>query len=109
MLSDAVVINTQFPSSNLKKRMKLVSQVSRGCHGRLYPHSVHKKQGDSIFRKGHIKNKLNTSDILPKALRPSDFYRLLIWLLYGRAEPDPDVAVTRVKGSSSSKLTQGKT
>jgi len=92
VLSDnqAVVINTQFPSSNLKKK-----------HNAVAYHKCREAVAAGIVRTGHIPSKDNIADILTKPKGGSDYYRLLRGLLYGRWD-DPDEPPVHLKGSSRS-------
>ena len=67
----SVVINMQFPTSNLKKK-----------HNSVAYHKVREAVAAGIVSIGHILGKFNIADILTKALGPQGLYELLKDVLY---------------------------
>jgi len=69
--NESVVINTQFPSSNLKKKHNAVSY-----------HKVREAVAAKIVKVGHIPGVINLADILTKPLGPQAHYELLKPVLF---------------------------
>jgi len=85
MDNQAVLINMQFPSSNLKKK-----------HNAVAYHKTREAVAAKIIMVGHIRGDINVSDILTKPKGPMDYYRLLRAVMYGKN----DTTTAPVKGSS---------
>jgi hypothetical protein len=88
--NQAVVINTQFPSSNIKKK-----------HNAVAYHRCRETVAAAIIRTGHIYGKINISDIMTKPASPADYYRLLNPPMYGRL---PVTMSPPIRGSSEAGL-----
>jgi hypothetical protein len=75
VLSDnqSIIVNTQLPTSNLKKK-----------HNAVAYHKCREAVAAGIIRTGHINGVCNISDILTKSLGPADYYKYLHELLFGR-------------------------
>ena len=71
--NEAVVFNTQFPSSNLKKK-----------HNAVAYHKCRKAVAAGIVRFRHIRGINNIADILTKPKGPCDHFRLLSGVMFGR-------------------------
>ena len=71
--NQAVIINTQFPTSSLKKK-----------HNAVAFHKIREAVAAGIVRTAHVRSEHNVSDILTKPKGPMDYYRLLKELLFGR-------------------------
>ena len=71
--NQAVVINTQFPTSSLKKK-----------HNAVAFHKIREAIAAGIIRTTHIGSEHNVSDILTKPKGPMEYYFHLKNLLFGR-------------------------
>ena len=69
----AVILNTQLPTSNLKKK-----------HNSVAYHKCREAVAAGIIRTGHIEGKKNLADILTKPKTPSEHYELLKVPLFKR-------------------------
>ena len=67
----SVIINAQFPTSNLKKK-----------HNAVAYHKVCETVAAGIVRIGYIPSQLNLADILTKPLGPQQYYELLKMVLF---------------------------
>ena len=71
--NQAVIINTQLPTSSLKKK-----------HNSVAYHKCREAVAADIIRTAHISTHINVADVLTKPKSPADMYRLLKFPLYGR-------------------------
>jgi hypothetical protein len=71
--NQSVVINMQFPSSNLKKK-----------HNAVAYHRCREAVAAGIVRVGHVRSEDNLADIMTKPKGPADYYRHLRPPLYGK-------------------------
>ena len=71
--NQAVIINTQFPTSSLKKK-----------HNAVAFHKIREAVAAGIVQTAHVRSEHNVSDILTKPKGPMDYYRHLKTLLFGR-------------------------
>jgi hypothetical protein len=71
--NQAVIINTQFPTSSLKKK-----------HNAVAFHKIREAVSAGIVRTAHVRSEHNISDILTKPKGPMDYYKHLKTLLFGR-------------------------
>ena len=71
--NQATVFNTQFPSTNLKKK-----------HNAVAYHQCREAVAADFIRVGHIPGVNNISDILTKPKSPQVYYEFLSNLLFGR-------------------------
>jgi len=71
--NQAVIINTQFPTSSLKKK-----------HNAVAFHKIREAVAAGVIRTAHIRSENNISDILTKPKGPLEYYKHLKSLLYGR-------------------------
>jgi len=78
--NQSVVINMQFPSSNLKKK-----------HNAVAYHRCREAVAAGIIRVGHVRSEDNIADIMTKPKGPADYYKHLRPTLYGKNPPDPIV------------------
>ncbi len=62
-----VIVNTQLPSSSIKKK-----------HNSVAFHKAREAVAAGYVRTGHIKSTENPSDLLTKAVSPTEFYRLRV-------------------------------
>jgi hypothetical protein len=74
----SVVINMQFPSSNLKKK-----------HNAVAYHRCREAVAAGIIRVGHIRSTENIADIMTKPKGPADYYTHLRAPLYGKYPTNP--------------------
>ena len=79
--NEGVVMNTQRPTSNLKKK-----------HNAVAYHRIREMISIGLARTAHVGTKLNISDIETKAQGPASYYQLLSFPLYGRS-PEEDSSV----------------
>jgi len=86
----AVIFNTQFPSSNLKKK-----------HNAVAYHRCREVMAAKIARSGYVNTKYNLSDIMTKPKGPMDYSRLLGTIMYGKV---PETVSTPVRGSCTMEL-----
>jgi hypothetical protein len=89
--NQAVVINTQFPSSNLKNK-----------HNAVAYHRCREVMAAGICRTGYIRGMFNRSDVLTKPTGPEDYNRLLFPILYGKVVPTSKSAP--IRGSCTEEL-----
>ena len=80
----SVVINMQFPSSNLKKK-----------HNAVAYHRCREAVAAGIIRVGHIKSIENIADIMTKPKGPADYYKHLRPPLYGKCPTNASVRGSR--------------
>jgi hypothetical protein len=73
--NQAVIINTQLPTSSLKKK-----------HNAVAFHKIREAVAAGIIRTAHIRSENNISDILTKPKGPLDYYKHLKVLLYGNID-----------------------
>ena len=71
--NQAVITNTQFPTSTLKKK-----------HNAVAFHKIREAISAGIIHTAHVRSEHNVSDILTKPKGPMDYYNHLKGLLYGR-------------------------
>src|SRR5579871_2751914 len=76
----SVVINMQFPSSNLKKK-----------HNAVAYHRCREAVAAGIIRVGHIRSTENIADIMTKPKGPADYYTHLRAPLYGKYPMDAPI------------------
>ena len=74
--NNSVIMNTQLPSSSLKKK-----------HNSVAFHKAREAVAARIVRTGHIDGTENPSDTLTKSLGPSEIYKLTGPLLFNRFTP----------------------
>ena len=77
--NNAVIINTQLPSSSLKKKHKSVAF-----------HKAREAVAAGFVRTGHIPSKSNPTDVMTKALGPMDVYNLTGPIQYNRFPSDEE-------------------
>ena len=63
--NNSVIVNTQLPSSSIKKK-----------HNSVAFHKAREAVAAGHVRTGHINSTENPSDVLTKAVSPTEFYRL---------------------------------
>jgi len=86
--NEAVVLNTQLPSSSLKKK-----------HNAVAYHRIRELVAIGVIRTGHIRSNCNIVDVLTKPKGPAEYYMLLTSVFYGRSYKP-------TKDSKSSKETE---
>ena len=69
--NNSVIVNTQLPSSSIKKK-----------HNSVAFHKAREAVAAGYVRTGHIDSTENSSDVLTKAVSPTEFYRLTGPILY---------------------------
>lgn len=69
--NNSVIVNTQLPSSSIKKK-----------HNSVAFHKAREAVAAGYVRTGHINSTENPSDVLTKAVSPTEFYRLTGPILY---------------------------
>jgi len=94
--NQAIVFNTQFPSSNLKKK-----------HNAVAYHKCREAVAAGIIRTGHIRSEDNVSDILTKPLGGQAYYRLLRGHMYGRYTGEDTLSMCPKGSSRNSSVTDG--
>ena len=71
--NNAVVYNTQYPTSSLKKK-----------HNAVAFHKIREAVAAKIIRTAYVKSNENLSDILTKPLGPLDYHKFLKNILYNK-------------------------
>ena len=69
----AVIMNMQLPSSTLKKK-----------HNSVAFHKSREAIAAGICQAGHINGNQNPSDVLTISLRPNEYYKYIMPIMYGR-------------------------
>jgi len=69
--NNSVIVNTQLASSSIKKK-----------HNSVAFHKAREAVAAGYVRTGHINSTENPSDVLTKAVSPTEFYRLTGPILY---------------------------
>ena len=72
--NQAVIYNTQFPTSTLKKK-----------HNAVAFHKLREAIAAGIIRTAYVKSENNLSDILTKPKGPLDYHNFLKVVLYGKS------------------------